>query len=460
MWGPAMMAAAAGRRPNAGPLSQQGNITDVLRNTRSDPRNMTTLQMVDRRLPGGPAVSPSANNYGAGYAPGTPIFKGGLGGGGQSRPGGQLTSSLSPQQGGANSQGLFGAGQTGFGKPVGGTSGSMSGFGSGMGMQQAGSSYDQYGNWLGQYGTHVPGTNIDAGDRTLGSANYGAVAGLEQMLGANPSMIPSMHAQGMVPPSFWGKLPAYYQGQYGNSGLGEFGGKGGGASSAPRWSDLSPEEQRMAGLYTNLQHGSANAMTQMSQGGGQQQGGPSGSNVNWGQFGGASGGGSTSMPRPTGGASSLSFSLGSAPGGGGSGGSLQNAVTQGYLSMLGSGGSPFTHSQREQYLNRQGDTIARGTQDSIDSARLDAIRRGDTSGSSLGTTEANIRARGSADMADARLRGDMGLRDEASRRLLAALGGASGMVKDENQLMLLLGQLEAQQMNGGFGPGLEFHLGG
>ncbi len=78
---------------------------------------------------------------------------------------------------------------------------------------------------------------------------------------------------------------------------------------------------------------------------------------------------------------------------------------------------------------------------------MDAIRRGDTSGSTVGSREDAIRMGGAAAQAKSAIGTRTALDQDAGNRLLSALGGATGMYGEElgnveslRQLALLQGQ--------------------
>ena len=138
-------------------------------------------------------------------------------------------------------------------------------------------------------------------------------------------------------------------------------------------------------------------------------------------------------------------------GAGGGAGGLEGEIEKQYTNLIQRGGLMPEDDRR---VERDVDTSNRATRDAIQSARLDAVRRG-SDGGDLGDVEARIRGQGASRAISTRDESRRGLRNEAMNRLLAALGGASGFANNRAQLELLAGQL-AQE--GGMGN-LSFLLG-
>lgn len=136
-------------------------------------------------------------------------------------------------------------------------------------------------------------------------------------------------------------------------------------------------------------------------------------------------------------------------GGGSTAGNLEAQIGGAYGNLISNGGSPYSAAQRAQLVAQSQDTVNRGTEDAIQSARLDAIRRGDTSGSTVGSREDAIRARGAADSSRARLGAETQLSSQALQGLLASLGGAGNYANKRAEIETILGQLAAQQNGGG-----------
>ena len=135
-------------------------------------------------------------------------------------------------------------------------------------------------------------------------------------------------------------------------------------------------------------------------------------------------------------------------GGGGSGASLGGPIGDAYSRLIAQGGSPYSASQQARLANMATEPIARGTNDAIQAARMDAVRRGDTSGSSLGDVEGRIRTRGAADAGRARFAAETGMSQQALSNLLASLQGAGGYQNDQIRNEVLAGQLQAQAQSG------------
>lgn len=127
------------------------------------------------------------------------------------------------------------------------------------------------------------------------------------------------------------------------------------------------------------------------------------------------------------GAGGLAGAMGGA-GGGGFGGALDGAVSGAYQNIINNGGSLFNATERAGAINREGDTYARATNDALQSAREDAVRRGDTTGASLGTVEGRIRMEGAGRQANAQADREMAFKEADSSRLMGALGGATGLI--------------------------------
>lgn len=141
--------------------------------------------------------------------------------------------------------------------------------------------------------------------------------------------------------------------------------------------------------------------------------------------------------------------IGGAPGAGmgaGAGSGFMGTLQGAYEKLINGGGGILNPSQRAGLLNRTASTVNRGTSDSIQQARMDAARRGDTSGSTLGDTEARIRGQGAANAATARADTDIALSTADANNLQGILQGASGLAQAQGQLGLAGAQLSIQQI--------------
>lgn len=141
--------------------------------------------------------------------------------------------------------------------------------------------------------------------------------------------------------------------------------------------------------------------------------------------------------------------VGGAPGagiGGGSGSGFMGQLQGHYARLIGQGGGILNPTQRAGLLNRTASTVNRGTSDSIQQARQDAARRGDTSGSTLGDTEARIRGQGAANAATTRANTDIQLSQADAANLQGLLQGGTGLAQAEGQLGIAGAQLSLQQI--------------
>lgn len=163
------------------------------------------------------------------------------------------------------------------------------------------------------------------------------------------------------------------------------------------------------------------------------------------------------------------------PGGGAAGGSAGGAGDLGndygagsaYARLIANGGSMLTPEQTAALRHRTTGAVARGTNDALEAARVNALRRGDFSGSTLGSREDQIMRAGASDVANAGLRFDTGQQQQNMQNLLATLGGAGSLYNSNlsnaaslRQLELLAGQLQGQGALGGSQAGLQYILGG
>ena len=151
------------------------------------------------------------------------------------------------------------------------------------------------------------------------------------------------------------------------------------------------------------------------------------------------------------------------------GGDLGNDYGAGsaYARLIANGGSMLTPEQTAALRHRTTGAVARGTNDALEAARVNALRRGDFSGSTLGSREDQIMRAGASDVASAGLKFDTGQQQQNMQNLLAALGGAGGLYGQNlqnaaslRQLELLAGQLQGQGALGGSQAGLQYILGG
>lgn len=133
--------------------------------------------------------------------------------------------------------------------------------------------------------------------------------------------------------------------------------------------------------------------------------------------------------------------------GGGFGGALGDAVGGAYQNIIANGGALGDAAGRSGVINRESATIARGTNDAIQSAREDAVRRGDTTGSTLGTVEGRIRAQGASNQADAAANRTMQMQEADFGRLSGALGGATGLISAQAQNALAGQELGLNALN-------------
>lgn len=132
---------------------------------------------------------------------------------------------------------------------------------------------------------------------------------------------------------------------------------------------------------------------------------------------------------------------GAAGGAGGLGGKLSDA----YGKLIDQGGL-FSPEQKSGAINRMSGTFARGTNDAIQAAREDAARRGDTTGSTLATTEGRIRNQGVADQSRATSELEMAFAEKDRDALIAALGGGGNLMQALASLELSGQQLSLQQL--------------
>lgn len=296
--------------------------------------------------------------------------------------------------------------------------------------------------------------NRDAGSRRVGSADLNAWGNLQQLLTDNPGAAAGLRAQGLMP-------------SYNGVSLDQVGRNGSTFGVAPptgmhavNFSTYNPTAQ----LRPYGQNGTTPDPRSPTYGGGGATGGPSGA---------------TGAARISPLASPLPGMPGGAGGAGGAGGigggggamgpvprtglPLEGGIEGAYMDVLGKKGNLFTPGEQAGLKATSAGTIGRGTNDAIQSARLDAIRRGDTSGSSLGSREDKIRAGGATAINQSNLATDIGLKREANSNLMGAAAGAQGMfgqqlgnIKDLRQIELLKSQLA---QSGGLNGGLNVLLG-
>lgn len=314
----------------------------------------------------------------------------------------------------------------------------------------------------------APGQNtshVNQGSRNLGSVNWGAFAGIQNSINQMPpgparsQYINQLRAQGLMPMYNGTALDQVRPGQFDvrlRTSTGTAGVDGGAAYGANGAYSGGPEHGHV------IPHGTpyhAMAMgSQRAMGGG----GTSASNIlgrgsitmggftpttgstaveGGGAFGARPGGGALgAIPQVTLGPGG--FAGGPGAGGAGAGG-LEGQVDSTLARLLGQGGSPYTASQRAGLVASQQDTVNRGTQDAIESARLDAARRG-VDPSSLGSVEGEIRGRGAANAAQARLGAETSLSRESMQNLMAIIGSANTTVRDRRAAEIALGALQAQ----------------
>lgn len=287
-------------------------------------------------------------------------------------------------------------------------------------------------NWTGRYGTHVPGTGIDAGNRRVGSVDYNAFGNLQNFLGQTGQQGADYLRSMGIEPSYNGRPlseamnagPTRYDSfteTYGSGGRGQM------------------LESRQAGMFDGGAQGTPAYGTNFAGSPFPQQG-PL-----------------MNLPAARGGASGGAPGIGGGGGSVGGAGGLEEQLSNAYGGIIGQGGRSMSGADEALLANRTTDSLARATNDRITDARLDAVRRGDTSGSSLGSVENEIRARGASDQNRARNDIRLGLSQQAIGNLLQALGGAGGYIGNRREAEILLGQLQSQ---GGLGGGLQLLLGG
>lgn len=139
---------------------------------------------------------------------------------------------------------------------------------------------------------------------------------------------------------------------------------------------------------------------------------------------------------------------------------LEGLSEDAYARLIGANGGIYSPFETAAMRNRNSDTVNRGTQDALDSLRIDAIRRG-IDPSSLASQEAEIRARGADSAQRANLDFDTTLNRENFARLMQSLGGAGGLLNTQigNIDKLRELQLLAAQVANGNSP-FTYLLGG
>lgn len=150
---------------------------------------------------------------------------------------------------------------------------------------------------------------------------------------------------------------------------------------------------------------------------------------------------------PAGGAPNILAGGAGAGGPGMAGGELDDAVGGRYLDLINSQGGLGDDLIRRN-VERGVDTVARGTSNAVEQARIDAARRGVTVSADR---EARIRQQGASAQAGYRDQAEMGLRQEQANRYLQALAAAGAFSGGRRRDEILLGQLAAQS---GMGAGL------
>ena len=280
--------------------------------------------------------------------------------------------------------------------------------------------------WTGRYGTHVPGTAIDAGSRRIGSVNYGAVGGIQNFLGQTGQAGANyLRSLGAMPTVNGRPLDDDY-------GVGGTADALGGIEKAGRdLPPLTPEQYRARAQ--NRARGLSSTGQPYAEGWG-----PDGY---IGGAGGAAAGGSGGV----GGAGGIG---GAGCGGGGSvggAGGLEQSLSDAYQAIIGQGGHALDPTQENAQSQRAVDANNRATRDAIEASRLSAARRGvDPLGNP--DLESRISQRGAADAI--KTRQDIGISQQqnAIQNLLQALGssGAGGYIGNRAQNEILLGQLAQQ----------------
>lgn len=126
----------------------------------------------------------------------------------------------------------------------------------------------------------------------------------------------------------------------------------------------------------------------------------------------------------------------------GFGGKLEGA----YGKIIQNGGQILSPQEAAALTHSRQALVSRGTDNNIQSARMDAIRRGDTDGSSIGDTEARIRGAGTAMNERAVRDTKIELARENAAHLMNALGGGTGLMQAQGNLALAGRQMDMQQL--------------
>ena len=358
-----------------------------------------------------------------------------IGGGGRMTSGG-MTSSLRGGSGTSYGSNYFGEDeQSGYGQ--------RPGYGSNGGMP------DRLGGGASQGNGAFGMSNVGQGQsryvdpktgelRTrIGNVNYGAFASIQNMLKTNPQAAEYLRSMGIMP-------------TYNGQSLDTVNGPQRQWSTSPTPASLHAASTGGRGTpatpYWQAVAANPNSPFRIDANGVPQSGNPRGSAAGSGQYTPPQGFNLLGADNPMagGGAGGFpSFGTGGGGGFGGAGGGLDGQIANAYSGLIGSGGGIGGDLENHEVNSRRG-SIDRGTRDAIEQARINAARRGDTSGSTLGDLEARIRARGSADSAEAEYSTRADVRRENMLRLLQSLGGATGFSSGMQRNQLLAGQLAGQ----------------
>lgn len=305
---------------------------------------------------------------------------------------------------------------------------------------------------------------VDRGSRTVGSTNWNAVGNISNYLSqlqGTPQYDQAaafLRSQGMMPSYNGVPLDQWMTSGGIRNPYGDFAAAGPVTRQGPTGASAAPASQRLAGMGGDYSNAPSLPRSSVDLSG-----------TVWGPIqaaqnrsagytvGGGSAGGGTlgaGLGVPAAGWDGASVAATPSP--------LESGLQSTYARLLKSGGSVLGPDIEQAQASRLQSGYARAGQDAIEAARLDAIRRGDTSGSSLGDVEARIRMQSADAGSRARLDLEAQQREANMRNLLAASSGAGGLLgqqfgrdADLRRLAIMLGALQ----QGGQTGALNFMVG-